>query len=177
MKGRKASRHISNYSHAMSGEVEYAGDKQRKNKRNKRSRETRNEIPQHLQHHDKSRTENKGLYMGFAKAADNLRYKRKKIMLCRTNAEQLAKLCGDKNYGCAGQIPHQYRLGEEIGDYPARSDAASSSKPPQSSAVIAASAAAREGSPPASGLTALPTSSAIAASGPVITCRELANSA
>src|SRR5262249_3078842 len=45
------------------------------------------------------------------------------------------------------------------------------------SAVAADSAAARAGFPPARGPTVLTTSRAIAASGPAITCRELAKSA
>ena len=48
---------------------------------------------------------------------------------------------------------------------------------PPMSAMAAASTAVRAGSPPASGPIALATRRAIAASGPAMTCRELAKTA
>ena len=58
-----------------------------------------------------------------------------------------------------------------------RSRAAISMIVPPMSAVAADSTAIRAGSPPASGPTALATSSVMAASGPAMTCRELAKAA
>lgn len=60
---------------------------------------------------------------------------------------------------------------------PSRSHAISSRIEPVRSERIIVSAAALPGSPAASGPIAAPTSSAIAASGPTIRCREVVNSA